>query len=254
MKKHLSVFGLFARSSIYKIIGVILLISAAQAFFFRMELDKALKAYEAVGSGMATLEKMLARGAFGEWLAAGFIVITVFLCLTGHQANTGYTIQRLSVSEKLTFIYQGIYNTLIYVILAASQIVLAYFLCKYYVTSAPQETVSDQTLFLAFYRNQLLHGLLPLEDTALWIRNVLLAICLGFTAAQFPYKFRRGKFEATVIAMAMYVIVYFRSEIGDIFRIASVSVIALMIGAEIVFTVFMREDEEEEEDGSERVS
>lgn len=247
MKKHLSVFGLFARSSIYKIIGVILLLSAVQVFFFRFELIKALEAYEVVGSGMANLEKMFARSAFGEYLAAGFVIITFFLCLTGHQANTGYTLQRLSVSEKLTFIYQAIYNVLIYVILVASQIILAYFLSKYYISTVPQETVSNQTLFLAFYKSEFLHALLPLEDTALWIRNVLLALCLGFSVAQFPYKYRRGKFEATVIAMVMYIIVYFKSEIGDIFKIASISVITLMIGAEVVYTIFIKNEEEEEE-------
>lgn len=247
MRKHLSVFGLFARSSIYKVLGVILLLSAVQTFFFHLELEKAIDAYNVVGFGMAPLERIFERSAFYEYLAAGFLLITLFLCLTGHQANTGYTLQRLSVSEKVTFIYQGVYNVLVYVILAAFQLTLAFFLCRYYLASVPSETVGNQTLFLAFYKSKFLHSLLPLEDTALWIRNILLALCLGFSAAEFPYSFRRGKFDPIILAMALYAIVFFRAEIGEITKIISMSIITLLIGAEIVYSVFIKKDEEEEE-------
>ena len=63
MKKHLSVFGLYARSSIFKVIGILLLMCAVEIAFFHIELQDTLKAYEIAGSDIVTLERIFMRAA-----------------------------------------------------------------------------------------------------------------------------------------------------------------------------------------------
>ena len=70
-------------------------------------------------------------------------------------------------------------------------------------------------MFLAFWRSEYLHALLPMADSALWIRNGLLLISLGLAAAIFPYKQRRGKYSGSAIAMLPYTLITFERGIGE---------------------------------------
>ena len=244
MKKQLSVFGLFARSSIFKVLGILFLMGAVEALFFQMELRDALEAYEA-GKFLPSLERIFSQAAANAYFRVALVLITVVLCLPGceFKSHTSYTLRRLSVRERTTFLHQAAYNTLVYGMLLAAQLVVIYALSCYYIAAAPVECVSNQTLTLAFYRNAFLHSILPLEDIGLWIRNGLLIVCLGLTTAEYPYSQRRKKFSWNALVLVMYVIAYFDREIGDLWNVILTGFVALMMIGEVVHAL-MKKDEE----------
>ena len=82
MKKHLSVFGFFARSSFFKVLLILLAMCAVEFTFFHFELQDALKAYEVVGSGMPSLERMFMSAATNVYFRVALVLISIVVrCL-----------------------------------------------------------------------------------------------------------------------------------------------------------------------------
>lgn len=250
MRKHLSVFGLFARSSIVKVLLILLAMSTAEVVFFNIELQNRLETYEAIGSGMVNLEHVFDLAAINVFFRIALVLITLVLCLPGcsFKSNTSYTLGRLSITERAEFFIQAVYNTLIYVIFIAVQLVVAFVLSELYISSVPTECISNQTVVLAFYRNEFLHSLLPFEDVGIWLRNTLLIILFGLASAEFPYLQRRRKFSSTSIALAIYTIVYFDQGIGELLHVITTSIIALMVIGEVAYTLTRKDKEADPDD------
>ena len=245
MKKHLSVFGFFARSSFFKVFLILLAMCAVEITFFHFELQDALEAYEVVGSGMPSLERMFMRAATNVYFRVALVFISIVICLPGcaFKSNTSYTLRRLSISERATFFHQAAYNTLVYMMLIAVQLITVFGLSQYYLSAVPKECISNQTILLAFYRNDFLHSLLPLEDVGLWIRNGLLVITFGLATAEYPYRQRRHKFSSTALALVVYTIVWFDQSIGQLGHVITTAIIALMLVGTTIYTL-TRKDEE----------
>ena len=153
----------------------------------------------------------------------------------------------MSVSERATFFNQAVYNVLIYIIFISVQLAVILGLSQYYIASVHAECISNQTLVLAFYRNEFLHSLLPFEDIGLWIRNVLLVLSLAFANAEFPYRHRRHKYTTIPLALVMYTVVYFDQGIGALANVITTVIITLMIAGEVAYTL-TRKDKEAETD------
>lgn len=217
MRKHLSVLMLIARSTIYKILVLFLVTVCAEWFLFRFSLNSALVAADA-GLGMTSLESIVSSSRIPWAFAICFVIMTVLLCMIGceYESKQGYTLRRLSVSEPSVFVWQSVYNTFCFFMLWAVQTLIAYCLCKLYLAKVDPALTSVQTIFLAFYRNNFLHSLLPLSEVSRWIRNILLVMCLGLAAAHFPYQQRRGKVGVTIIAMTALSLVFFSRSIANL--------------------------------------
>ncbi len=93
---------------------------------------------------------------------------------------------------------------------------------------------SEQTVFLAFYRNPFLHSLLPLEETSRYIGNAILVLCLGVSSACFSFRLRQGRKGIAVIALAAVTVAEFSREMGSLGGDALRSVIAVIIAASAV--------------------
>ena len=247
MRKHMAVFGLLAKSSLWKVVGILLAMCAAEIVLFRFALQDALEAHDMADVGMATLEQLLAKSWGKTLFKAALVLISVAVCLPGckFKSNPDYTLRRLSISERMVFFHQAVYNMVVYCMLIAAQLGVVFGLANYYVAAVPKEYASGQTVMLAFYRDRFLHSLLPMEDVGLWIRNGLLVITLGLAAAGFPYRQRRQDYSLTVIAVVLYTLVYFERGIGDLFHVITTSIIALLVIGEILYKVVTRRYEEE---------
>ena len=254
MKKHLSVLGLFAHHTLLPVLGILLLSCGVQAISFHLSLRGALTAYAAgVGDGFPQLEVLLSRAAVYAWFALSYILITALLCLCTCQfrARSSYTLHRLSVSERTVFLWQWVYNALIYLLLWLVQTVFTFALCRYYLAAAPAATVSGQTLFLAWWRSEYLHALLPLSDIVLWLRNVLLLISLSLAAAIFPYKQRRGKYSGSAIALIPFTLITFERGIADWAHIGIAATVCLIVLCEWITAWLTAEEAEKTEEVSE---
>lgn len=250
MKKYLSVFGLIARGSIYKVLACFILLISSERILFSVKLNEALKLYS-LDFSMHQLETLIDKSFISVCFATCFVLIVLSLCLMGSEysnSQISYTIKRLRISERNLFFCQTVYNIIIFISLWAVQAFTVCILSFQYVHIAPSEVVGNQTIFLAFYRNDLLHNILPISDITVWIRNIFTAIALGFTAAEFPYKQRRKKIGATIIAFALYTICFFTKELANTFNTFITIVVSIAIIGETLYTVF-KQDEEVSDNG-----
>lgn len=196
MKQHSSVFMLFARSSFYKVLFLLLAMIAAEGIWFYKTIQGMLEKNQTEGNfPVMTPEVVFEEAHLMVFFAVAMITLAVILAfegrsITGHQE---YTWNRLSITPKSIFLWQTVYNCGCFFMLWFVQAVLAFGLCLYYVKTAEAGAVTHQSLFLAFYREPFLHGLMPLQHVWYWIRNVLLFCSLGFAAAYDVYCSRKGK-------------------------------------------------------------
>ena len=243
MKKHTSVLGLIARHSFYKILLVFLLLCGAELFLFYRALARAEETYLAIGS-FPRPESLISGSGFGILLAVAFFAIFTLLCLTANEygVKSGYTVRRLSIDERFFYMWCAIYSFIMLFVLWALETVTVYLMCALYVSAAPMELVSHQTVMLAFYRHELMHALLPLADVGLWVRNALLLFSLSLSAANFSYQSRRGRFGFSSLALALYALALFKSGIGDGFRLFSSVLVFIVIVLETIYCLAKKEE------------
>ena len=239
MKKYLSVFGLFAQSSIYKILGIILLMILAETGLFAYAYIPAMSS-----EGIGRFEHYIDRSHIELCLAAAFIVITIVLCLQGTEfsSKVGYTLRRLSVSEKAVFFCQAIFNTISYLILWAVQVGILYAFSLWYTTKTPTEFVNNQSIFLSSYRSEFFHTILPLSEVMLWIRNILLFISLGFASAESPYIQRRRKHSLFIVPLSIFMLLFFITGIGAVENIMASIFIFVIVVCKSLYDIYHKEE------------
>ena len=205
MRKHISVLMLMARCTILRAAGLLVLMGAVQCLTFYLALTRG-----PTPQGFSL--EMVVQASGMRWIfAAALGLFTLLLCATGFETRgrQGYTLMRLSVSQRWVFTWQSVYNTACYGILWLGQAVIAAGLCALYVRLAPAEYVSGQTAVLAFYRSDFLHALLPFEEAGIWVRNFALCIGLGVCAARCPVSRRQGGRFFEVIPLAAAALLFF---------------------------------------------
>ena len=119
MRKHISVLGLWIRCSLYKILGILAIMSITEYMLFYFTLNNERLAYEATGT-FSRPEAIIDHSGIFLCFSAAFIVITMLLSIYGCQfgSKTSYTLQRLSINEKYVFLYQkNLKNFLFYSII-----------------------------------------------------------------------------------------------------------------------------------------
>lgn len=211
MKKHLSVFMLMARCTIYKILGLFALMATIEASLFYAVLQHGFT------DDNYSLEFAFAQSHIVWVFGLIFLLVTVLLCRTGYETSSkqGYTLMRLSISEKQVFLWQSIYNTICYLLLWMIQVIIVIALCYFYMSKADAAYVSNQTIFLAFYRNGFLHSLLPFDDIIFWVRNIILVSALGICSAHYPMAHRKGTRKQEIFTMVCISIGFFSRPLAD---------------------------------------
>jgi len=205
MKQHISYWMLLCRSTVFKILAILAAMTAVEAGLFF------IRGRDAIG-----LEQMV-DATWLKWLfGAALIVMTVLLgsvlCESGGKLD--YTLRRLRLRRRSLFIWQAVYNFLCLVLLWLVQLFVALMLCWLWMRE--REGVSSQALFLAFYRSDFLHSLLPLEDVSRWARNVVCFAFMGIAAACVPVGHRRGKYNIGGALQAGWLMINFSKETGAV--------------------------------------
>ena len=261
MRQHRSIWMLLARSTFHWVLVIVLLLALAQGILFWRAMEKAWDdAVEAedwfenesgrdqpaepedfIWSMETVWNNSRASVAFGVAVVLTAAVLVSF----GSEGNVkvSYTFRRLSVSEQSVFVWQALYNSLCFLLLWSAEIFIALALCKWYVAQVGVESVSHQATFLAFHRNQFLHNLMPLEDVACWVRNGLLCLSLGVTAAWDTYSQRRsGKVHAAIVCalgLAVWTFLNDGSGFGPNIISCSASVFVILVA---LYGVFLKEE------------
>ncbi len=225
MRNYLSVFSLFIKKSFGKIFTLLLALTATESalFIHNLNSDNVIKNEFQEGTGhnyLLGIENILGDHRLLLCvLASGFILITLILCLTGCEFSDkqGYTLRRLNLTEKKIFICQSLYGISVYGIFFMLQAFVFYAFCLIYVSFAAgneyafEGLVSNQTVFLAFYRSEILHALMPMEDTLKHISNLTMISALGISTASFSYFMRRKKIPFEAVLLIPVILINFAS-------------------------------------------
>lgn len=225
MKKEQSVLMLIARSTAYKILAVLALMAVLQMgfFYYRMADNRILSDGEAADGmnmkwGMVTsLEKIVELSFTEQIFFAAFFLVCMILAWAGSekgQSRSEYTLQRLKISRERIFFVWAVYDICCIMVLFVVQLFLVLCMGRLYLEWTDKMYTSSQTIFLAFWRNNFLHSLLPLAEISRWIRNGLMLIAAGLETAFFGYVPWRGKRHLTLILFVFYIILGFSDWAG----------------------------------------
>ena len=187
--REISLWALLARGSIYKILTMLILMTAAEMVMFSRKLQ-VFAEWDYDGDPYIAYFYRF-DGVFNAsetptlFLAAFCLVsfVLVWSQMETHGTKSSYTLKRLRVTGSHLFWVMTGYHFLCYLLLSAVQIGAALWMCRLYRERMPVELVSSQFEFLAFYRTGLLHELFPLADVAKWIRSLLMFFALSAMAA-----------------------------------------------------------------------
>ncbi|MEA4921125.1 MAG: hypothetical protein VB078_09415 [Clostridiaceae bacterium] len=240
MKQYLSALSLAVRATIYKVSGVIFLMGACQYLLFSRSLASAEATWSQYSQQFASLEELISNSRAPLLFYIGFLAVCAILCLNGTEfwgSRSGYTIQRLSISEKKLHIAWAIYYSLCFFLFLCLQLAVTYGLGMIYMASPLGKMSGNQTLFLAFYRSPFLHSLLPLAETSRAIRNVILCIALGISASSFSYLQRRDRKYGTMIAFSVIAAVSFQQEMGHFSIDMLVSIISIYTAGKSIYNM-----------------
>ena len=192
-----------------------------------------------------SLEWMIEHSNSAVFMAAAFVCITALLCWNGCDIGSkcSYTLQRLQVREKTVFVIQSLYNMACYILLLGAQTAVFLIQSKLYTEQAA--IVTNQTVFLAFYRSDFMHSVLPLEDTMRLISNILLIAGCGVSAAVFSYLQRRGKLAWSLLVVAACIILGFVRKLGNTVILLVAFLVLIIAGITAYYHVWYFKNEKE---------
>lgn len=183
----LALWALLARSSIYKILAVLVVMVPAEVILFY----RSIKTERAYGTEYHTLTAAVESSHIAAvfLVALGLVYFTLVRRSGQLDSASSGTMLRLRLSGSRIFRIKAAYNLACLVLLFAVQIWLCIWLVGVYGREAETVYASPQRLFLAFYRIDFLHCLLPMAEVGKWVRNILLLLSFAVEAG------RAGKTE-----------------------------------------------------------
>lgn len=217
MKKVISVFELFVRNTVYKIFMIFVALGVVEIvrFWTRMQEQIALQESQEGMVGGGSLEFIVNSSSQYGCYTAAFVLITAILgfstCNFGSVQS--YILKRLRISEWELFWIQSVYNVLCYVLLMGVQ--LGFLLVMGYLYMTHNDDVTNQTLFLAFYRNAFMHSILPMEEWSRLVVNLLMYGGMAVTVASVPYFQRNRKVIWEAVVVMGILAVGFEAELGS---------------------------------------
>lgn len=209
MKHELSAMSLIARPTLIIFAVILLLMSICQYFIFSSELNEAIADYDFnvknftdadiargyLSPASKPFEEVVDQSGIKYVLAGAFVLICILFAANGGGIGSGridYTLRRLPISEERIHIMWAVYFTLCFMILLAWQAATLLIFMSVYAASPLGFIFHGQSLFLATWRCDLLHNVMPVGNLLVLARNIILCASLGITASCFSYRLRRG--------------------------------------------------------------
>ena len=239
MKKYVSVLELFIRSSFYKALLIFVGMAAIELCGFWYVFQMSLQKKEHMG-----LEMIIDATAISGIFKIGFLVLTASLVFSGYSSgcNQNYTLKRLQIKEWNIALLQCFYNGMCYFLFWTVQVVLLFIMSSFYSENALE--VTNQTVMLAFYRNDFMHSMFPMEASVRWIENGIMLIGCAVTATSFSGQLRKGRFDISLVIVVAICMVAMVGGLGNHAYIGLVFAILVWIAIGF-YWMFKKEYEDE---------
>lgn len=200
MRKHLSVLSLWWSMSWRLLLGVTVGMALGEGLYFAWSWQSL------AGTGELSLDRLLSP--MGRSVFIGFLLL--FASLTGlgfqRRSRVRYTLDRLRVRPESAVMWHWACIALCLLILWAAQAAILLALCALYCHLAGPDGITAQTVFLAVYRIDALHDLLPLASWDGWLRGAVSLLLLSMApacAAHFDQHKRAGAVWAVMIPLLL---------------------------------------------------
>ena len=230
--KHLSVLMLYVRSAIFLLLFTMALLIATQTGLFLWQMQH----------GAASLEAVVQSKYF--YLAWAAVAALLIILLSRMQGG-GYTVRRLRISERAAFLWHSLTCFLCYALLWMTEIITITVLCRYFLMQPAAADASEQTLFLAFYCNEFLHSILPLEEVSRWVWLIIAWVALALATADAVVQMRYGRKPSTLIPVALLYLWHFKQPLGSMTSDILLTLINLCCGAYAIWDVWFNAEEVE---------
>jgi len=211
MKRYLSVFEMITRCSIYKVLGLLLAMVIAESIALGIAWNQQLAVYQ------PNLEEWIDQSYILIVFGIAFFLLTKVLTSTGTNVGSmqGYTLQRLRIKESEVHKLQCVYNILAYVLLWMTQLVVFLVAATFYMNYKSNAVLTNQTVFLAFYRNEFMHSILPLGDVVSWFLLFFFIVVTGILTARFSRMQRSGQTAWSVVVILVMSVFCFPRALGE---------------------------------------
>lgn len=184
MKKILSVYNLFFRSSALAV-GITILVSVCiQAVFLYEKMQSEAIYFENVASGYTM---------FPSFIALILILWFTRDMLGSSKSKVDLTLRRLQVKPIPIFITEAVYVMMILTMFWALTAGATYAMAAYFTDNISTAQNPQIRLLIAFYRCGPLHILFPLRDGLRLACNIATILAFGFSMAAGNYFKRKGK-------------------------------------------------------------
>lgn len=184
MKKLLSIYNLFFRSSALAAGITILASVCVQAAFLYEKMQGETMYFENIASGYTMLPSLI-----------GLFLILWFLrdMLGSAKSRVDLTVQRLKVKPIPIFITEAVYIMMALMVFWALNAGVTYAMAAYFTDNISTAENPELRLLVAFYRCGPLHILFPLRDGLRLSCNLAAILAFGFSMAAGDYFKRKGK-------------------------------------------------------------
>lgn len=212
MNRYLSTVGLYARSSLYKILLITLVTALLAGFLvYRYPTPQEITEYHYDFDGNPVpytyntpyLDDVIGFSRAPVVCAVGFTAIVAVMCLTGcgYGVKTDYTVRRLRVREKTACLLWAGYHAAMLLFFWAVLALTLYGVLLHSQGKVPEwyGQVGSQTMMMLCYTDTFLHHLMPLQDPAMWGLSISSVLAVSFTTVLFSYRQRHGSFSPLVL-------------------------------------------------------
>ena len=148
----------------------------------------------------------------GKWWTVMLMASLIGISGASRGSKTVYTMNRLGLSENHMTLVFGAVFTGYFLLYWAFQIAVAYGLFVWY---SRFSLVSSNAFMLAAWRSEWLHFLLPLGEWWNYLRNLVICLSFGFSAAFASQQGRRGKIPLTWFIAPLLCVVLMNGRIGS---------------------------------------
>ena len=212
MNRYLSTVGLYARSSLYKILLITLVTALLAGFLvYRYPTPQEITEYHYDFDGNPVpytyntpyLDDVIGFSRAPVVCAVGFTAIVAVMCLTGcgYGVKTDYTVRRLRVREKTACLLWAGYHAAMLLFFWAVLALTLYGVLLHSQGKVPEwyGQVGSQTMMMLCYTDTFLHHLMPLQDPTMWGLSISSVLAVSFATVLFSYRQRHGSFSPLVL-------------------------------------------------------
>lgn len=248
MKKQGSLWMLLAHSTLYKLLAVWAAVAAVQSFLF-VRAVRAADILQNAGFQGAGLEMdiLTQQSHLALLFGVGLVLTALVLSLMSWEQGAGLTLCRLNVSPRRVYLCRAAYGFLCFVLYWAMQAVLVLALA-HWVSGVDGGDYGVQGFFLATWRSRFLHGLYPMMDWVVLLKNLALFALLAALVGRMPSPVAgKRRFPTSAVSQSILTAGMFHSTFGNgiSLPVALLIIVAVVLGI-ILFSICQKEAKQDE--------